>query len=99
MGTYHTHPSSTNEPTYGCPGFSQVPGDGLPVPKADPNSPVAGGGSTDDWNMTNQGFPVYSITKTGRIYRLDPNTPVADRGKNPNKWELNSNAGCPTVIP
>ena len=60
-----------------------------------------GGGSNADWTSgTSDGFPMYVITKDGRIYRLDPDTPRSARKNNPNKWDLNDPAGpgCATRI-
>lgn len=99
VATYHTHPSGLLEPTYGCGnGWAANPNDGKPVATANPDDSKAGGGGPEDWGLTTQGFPVYTITKTGRIYRLEQ-TWINNRSKNPNKWELQSNAGCPTKIP
>ena len=88
MAVYHTDPSGTNEPTYGCSSKGGKPqaqtlNDGLPVPKALPNS--NGGGSPSDWGAANQGFPPYVINKDGFLWRLDPDVPEQDRRKNRNK--------------
>jgi hypothetical protein len=89
VAVYHTHPSGTNEKTYGCNPIEGKPqaqtlNDGLPVPRAAPNA--QGGGSPGDWQAANQGFPHYTINKDGFLWRLDPNVPDQDRRKNPNKW-------------
>lgn len=89
VGIYHTHPSGTNEKTYGCRPIDGKPqaqtlNDGLPVPRARPNT--NGGGSPADWDAANQVSPQYVINKDGFLWRLDPNVPERDRRKNPNKW-------------
>ena len=89
VAVYHTHPSGTNEPTYGCTPVkgkpqAQTRNDGLPVPKAAPNT--NGGGSPDDWGAANQGFPQYVINKDGYLWRLDPGVAESDRRRNTNKW-------------
>ena len=98
-GVFHTHPSLTGEPVYGCLGGAQVLNDGKPVPLARPNE--NGGGSTRDWENTDHGggYPIYAYTKDGVVYRLDPNTPPAARAQNPHKWNLPRETGCPTSRP
>lgn len=101
-GYFHTHPSGKLEKTYGCPGWSQTPADGLPPAPANPDDPKAGGGSPGDWNSVSApgSFPNYVISKTGTLYKLTPEfAPPAKRKTNPHKWELKSNPGCPTRIP
>jgi hypothetical protein len=105
IASYHTHPTDDGKPIYGCKptrrGTPQAQrlGDGLPVPLAAPNDSAAGGGSPGDWASTVSGQPAYTILKNGRVYRLDPNVPPADRGKNRNRWNLKDpTTGCPTKI-
>ena len=98
VGTYHTHPSSTNEVTYGCPGWAQTLSDGKKPAHADPDALTAGGGSPADWETTVDTYPLYAITKSGHIYKLTNayRTPESKRATNPFKYELLTNPGCPT---
>lgn len=96
-GTGHTHPSGTGDDVYGCGPIggvqqAQRPGDGKPVPKAKPFG--NGGGSDADWDMTAQGFPVYTLNKEGGLARLDPNTAPVDRKNNPNRWTRDGDSIC-----
>lgn len=97
VGKFHTHPSAPGEAAYGCLGWAQTPDDGLPPAKADPDRPKSGGGSDDDWAATSDTYPVYVITKTNRVYKLDQQY-ANNRPKNPLKWELDSYPGCPTKL-
>jgi serine/threonine-protein kinase len=47
---------------------------------------------------TADGYPVYAITKTGRVYKLTHDY-ANDRSNNPYKWNMTSAAGCVTRIP
>lgn len=98
LATFHTHPSGNFETTYGCPGFAQSPNDGKVPAKAFPDNPASGGGSVDgDWKSLS-GYPMYVITKTNRIYRLDPQW-ASNPSQNPNKWNIGGLHGCPVLLP
>ena len=98
LATFHAHPSGNFEITYGCPGWAQTPNDIRPPAKAFPDDPASGGGSVDgDWKSLS-GYPMYVITKTNRIYRLDPQW-ISNPSQNPNKWDISGLHGCPVLIP
>jgi hypothetical protein len=96
MAMFHTHPSKNFETTYGCPQWAQTPNDGKIPARAFPDDPTSGGGSPGDWSQL-FGFSMYVITKTDRIYRLDPEW-IANPGWNPNKWNIAGLHGCPVII-
>lgn len=78
VALYHTHPSKTWEPVYGCYSdslfdYAQYKGEpNKKIPLADPDH--NGGGSPGDWGTTNQGFHQYIINKNGHIWHLVPNS-------------------------
>lgn len=101
VALYHTHPSSTTEPLYGCaniPGMPHHPqfvGDtGIPD---QPIGNTNGGGSDQDWlQAASHGVPEYIINKDGTVWRLDPSrfVPKWEWPNNPNHWDWNSDQGC-----
>jgi hypothetical protein len=86
------HPSLKNAPAYGCTNWAQTPNDGKKVALALPDDPGSGGGSPGDWSALS-GYSAYVITKSSRVYRLDPQW-ATNRSQNPNKWSLQ---GCISV--
>lgn len=81
--TWHTHPSRDEERLFQCSWAK--PGD---IIEAD-RDPRHGGGSPKDWEAAdNSGSQFYVINLDKNVYRLDPDTPVNERGANPNQWRF-----------
>lgn len=104
VGGYHTHPS-LQHPVHGrdmAVGCRRPNGTLMGPTRVDPNGNSTlggggGGGSPADWNWTNENDrPNYIISGRGRMTRLDPGMPSANRGNNPNRWWWNPppGAGC-----
>lgn len=97
VAEFHTHPSSGNEPLYACPNLPAMPGVPKPPYHAqfagdsgivdNPVGDANGGGSPQDWmNAFLHNTTEYIVNKDGSVWRLDPNTLIFDRAKNPNQW-------------
>jgi hypothetical protein len=83
-GYYHTHPVFAGESAAGACGSAGA--------TFEPHR--NGGGSVSDWSYADRfGAPVYAFTKDGFVYRLDSQTSVPARGRNPNRWQQ-SGPGC-----
>ncbi|MEO7647148.1 MAG: hypothetical protein ABIV11_02760 [Gemmatimonadaceae bacterium] len=99
VASFHTHPNASRDKVYGCrgPGAQQFPG-GPGRAKIAGDARKTGGGSDPDWEMTdNQSWniPVYVMTKTGLMSRLDPGTDPSLRRRNKNMWYWKNNpTGC-----
>jgi hypothetical protein len=102
IGYFHTHPNVRGDSVLGCqPGANgQMPAQVYGDTNLDGSARRAasargcdanGGGSDDDWNMTEARGVHYIICADGRVVRLDPGT--TRRKKNPNKWYWNR-PGC-----
>ena len=88
VGVFHTHPFSAMDPLPTNCGRGR---------NAYYDNATFGGGSRADWELIQTPYlgnhlPMYIIDKD-EVYRLDANTPVADRGQNPNRFQWNR-PGC-----
>ncbi len=85
VGAFHTHPFAH--------GDVLPPNCNLPFGATYDNKRL-GGGSRQDWNFAPDfAIPMYIIDME-EVFRLDPNTPISERGNNPNRWAWNKIDSC-----
>lgn len=93
IAPWHTHPFAAGDPlpfVQGCASTPRRP--------TQYDNRRGGGGSAADWRFIetpdgNRFLPMYIIDKN-EVFRLDPNVPVRQRSRNPNRFKW-TNPACP----